>query len=176
MWRTNHEPVRSPSGVMRSLAPERSLAPPQTPAYAWAPVFWTQHLSASAVSRRREPWSISHLIELKDARRARLQYDSLEFGKRTRTKPVNHHHRKVLHAIFAHPVNANLDLKDVTNLLIGLGAEIDSKTKSRIGVTLNGQTAILHLTNHSLMKAEVMQIRKFLEFVRDYGGRLSGVA
>jgi hypothetical protein len=76
---------------------------------------------------------------------------------------MNHHHRKILQAIFAHPVNANLDLKDVVNVLTGLGAEIDTRTKSRIGVTLNGQTVILHLTNHSLMKAEVMQIRKFLE-------------
>ena len=76
---------------------------------------------------------------------------------------MNHHQRKILHAIFAHPVNANLDLKDVTNILTGLGAEIDAKTKSRIGVTLNGQTTILHLTHHALLKAEVMQIRKFLE-------------
>jgi hypothetical protein len=76
---------------------------------------------------------------------------------------VNHHQRKVLHAIFAHPVNANLDFKDVTNVLTGLGAEIDAKTKSRIGVTLNGQTIILRLTNHALLKAEVMQVRKFLE-------------
>ena len=76
---------------------------------------------------------------------------------------MNHHQRKVLHAIFAHPVSANLDLKDVTGVLAGLGAEIDAKTKSRIGVTLNGQTTFLHLTNHSLLKAEVMQIRKFLE-------------
>ena len=76
---------------------------------------------------------------------------------------MNHHQRKVLHAIFAHPINANLDFKDVTNVLTGLGAEIDAKTKSRIGVTLNGQTTILHLTNHALLKAEVMQVRKFLE-------------
>ena len=76
---------------------------------------------------------------------------------------MNHHQRKVLQAIFAHPVNANLDLKDVTGVLTGLGAEIDTKTKSRIGVTLNGQTTFLHLTHHSLLKAEVMQIRKFLE-------------
>ncbi len=76
---------------------------------------------------------------------------------------MNHHQRKVLHAIFAHPLNANLDLKDVLNLLTGLGAEIDAKTKNRIGVTLNGQTTVLHLTTHNLMKAEVMQIRKFLE-------------
>ena len=64
---------------------------------------------------------------------------------------MNHHQRKVLHAIFAHPVSANLDLKDVTRVLTGLGAEIDAKT------------TFLHLTNHSLLKAEVMQIRKFLE-------------
>ncbi len=76
---------------------------------------------------------------------------------------MNHHQRKVLQAIFAHPLAANLEMKDVVNVLNGLGAEIDAKTKSRIGVTLNGQTTILHLTHHSLLKAEVMQIRKFLE-------------
>ena len=76
---------------------------------------------------------------------------------------MNHHQRKVLHAIFAHPVNANLDLKDVMGMLTALGAEMDAKTKSRIGITLNGQTTVLHLTQHSLLKAEVMQIRKFLE-------------
>jgi len=30
-----------------------------------------------------------------------------------------HHQRKVLHVIFAHPVNANLNLKDVTGVLTG---------------------------------------------------------
>ena len=76
---------------------------------------------------------------------------------------MNHHQRKVLHAIFAHPVSANLDMKDVMNVLTGLGAEIDTRTKSRIGVKLNGNETLLHLTQHSLLKAEVMQIRKFLE-------------
>ena len=76
---------------------------------------------------------------------------------------MNHHQRKVLHAIFAHPVNANLEMKDILNVLNGLGAEIDAKSKSRLGVALNGRTTILHLAGHSLLKAEVMQIRKFLE-------------
>ena len=53
------------------------------------------------------------------------------FSKSLMELAVNHHQRKVLHAIFAHPVNANLDLKDVTNVLTGLGAEIDAKAKSR---------------------------------------------
>jgi UDP-N-acetylglucosamine enolpyruvyl transferase len=76
---------------------------------------------------------------------------------------VNHHQRKVLHAIFAHPLNANLEIKDIVGVLNGLGAEIDAKSKSRLGVTLNGHTTVLHLTSHSLLKADVMQIRKFLE-------------
>jgi hypothetical protein len=76
---------------------------------------------------------------------------------------VNHHQRKVLHAIFAHPLNANLEMKDIVNVLNGLGAEIDTKSKSRLGVTWNGRTMVLHLPSHRLLKAEVMQIRKFLE-------------
>ena len=76
---------------------------------------------------------------------------------------MNHHQRKLLHAIFAHPLNANLEMKDIVNVLNGLGAEIDTKSKSRLGVTLNGHTMVLHLASHSLLKADVMQIRKFLE-------------
>jgi hypothetical protein len=76
---------------------------------------------------------------------------------------MNHHHRKILHAIFAHPVDSNLDVKDVTHVLAGLGAQIDNKTGSRIGVALNGHGAAFHLSNHSLPKAEVLQVRKFLE-------------
>lgn len=76
---------------------------------------------------------------------------------------MNHHHRKVLHAIFAHPLAANLDLKDVEHVLTGLGSEIDNRSGSRIGVALNGRNASFHLTNHSLLKAEVLQVRKFLE-------------
>lgn len=76
---------------------------------------------------------------------------------------MNHHQRKVLHAIFAHPVSANLEMRDIETALNGLGAEIDSKTKNRIGVRLNGKEVILHLANHTLLRAEVMQIRKFLE-------------
>ena len=76
---------------------------------------------------------------------------------------MNHHQRKILHAIFAHPVNANLEMKDILTVLNGLGADIDARTKSRVGVKLNGKETTLHLASHTLMKAEVMQVRKFLE-------------
>lgn len=76
---------------------------------------------------------------------------------------MNHRHRKVLHALFAHPINANIDFKDVEHVLRDLGAEIDNKSGSRIGVTLKGHTAAFRHGNHSLPKEEVIQIRKFLE-------------
>jgi hypothetical protein len=76
---------------------------------------------------------------------------------------MNHYQRKVLHAVFAHPLNANLEMKGIVNVRNGLGAEIDAKSKSRLGVTLNGRTTVLHLSSHSLLKAEVMQIRGFME-------------
>ena len=76
---------------------------------------------------------------------------------------MNHHQRKILHAIFAHPLNANLEMKDIVSVLNALGAEIDAKSKSRLGVMLNGRTIVLHISSQSVLKAEVMQIRKFLE-------------
>jgi len=76
---------------------------------------------------------------------------------------MNHHHRKTLHAIFAHPIAANLAIADVEHVLESLGAEIAGKTGARIGVTLNGRSAAFHRAGHSLPKEEVLQLRKFLE-------------
>jgi hypothetical protein len=69
----------------------------------------------------------------------------------------------VLHALFAHPINANIDFKDVEHVLTELGAEIGNKTGSRVGITLKGHSVAIHHASHSLPKEEVMQIRKFLE-------------
>ena len=76
---------------------------------------------------------------------------------------MNHRHRKVLHAIFAHPISANIDMREVEHMLAELGAEIETKTGSRIGVTLRGHTAAFRHAGHSLPKDEVVQIKKFLE-------------
>jgi hypothetical protein len=76
---------------------------------------------------------------------------------------MNHRHRKVLQALFAHPISANIDFKDVVHVLAELGADIDNKSGNRIGVTLNGHTAAFTHAHHSLPKEEVVQIRKFLE-------------
>lgn len=75
---------------------------------------------------------------------------------------MNHRHRKTLAALFAHPVSANIDFKEVVHVLEELGAEIDNKAGSRIGVKLNGHSAAFHHANHSTPVEEVAQIRKFL--------------
>jgi hypothetical protein len=75
---------------------------------------------------------------------------------------MNHRHRKIVHAIFAHPIPANLDFKDVTSTLRELGAEIEERNGSRIAVTLNGHTVLFHHAHHSVPKDEVVQIRRFL--------------
>jgi phage gp36-like protein len=56
---------------------------------------------------------------------------------------MNHHHRKTLHALFAHPLSANVDFKKVVHLLEDLGAEVDKKLGNRVGVMLHGRSAAL---------------------------------
>jgi hypothetical protein len=75
---------------------------------------------------------------------------------------MNHKHRKTLHALFAHPVSANINYQAVTHVLEELGATIDNKSGNRIGVTLNGHTVAFTHVSHDLPKNEVAQIKKFL--------------
>jgi len=37
-------------------------------------------------------------------------------------------------------------MKDIVSVLNALGAEIDAKSKSRLGVMLNGRTTVLHIS------------------------------
>jgi hypothetical protein len=76
---------------------------------------------------------------------------------------VNHHQRKTLHALFAHPVSTNISLKEVESMLAHLGAEIDNRQKARVAVSLKGHTAVFHVPQHHLPKDEVMQLRHFLQ-------------
>ncbi|MGE0748018.1 MAG: hypothetical protein AB7K86_22345 [Rhodospirillales bacterium] len=75
---------------------------------------------------------------------------------------MNHRHRKVLHALFAHPTSANIDVKDVETMLHELGAAVETMSGNRLGVTLNGRNAAFHRAAHGLGKDEVVRIRHFL--------------
>jgi hypothetical protein len=76
---------------------------------------------------------------------------------------MNHRHRKVLHALFAHPVSSNLDPKLVHAALEELGAEVAHGGHGQVRVTLNGRSHGFHDTRHSLSKEEVVALRRFLE-------------
>jgi hypothetical protein len=71
---------------------------------------------------------------------------------------MNHHHRKTLHALFAHPLSANVDFKKVVHLLEDLGAEVDNKPGNRVGVMLNGRSAAFTLAHRDLPKEEVVRV------------------
>ncbi len=76
---------------------------------------------------------------------------------------MNHHHRVTLHALFAHPISSNIDLRKVVHVFEELGAEVDNRSGNRIGVKLNDRTATFVHAQHSLPKDEVVQIKKFLQ-------------
>lgn len=75
---------------------------------------------------------------------------------------MNHKHRKVLQAVFAHPISTNIAFKDVVAMFEELGAEVDNKTGNRIGVKLNGHSVAFSHAQHSLPKDEVIEVKKFL--------------
>jgi len=76
---------------------------------------------------------------------------------------MNHHHRKVLHALFAHPVSSNIAMKDIESVLRELGGEVNSAQSGKLHVVLNGHSANFSHAKHSLPKQEVQQVRKFIE-------------
>lgn len=76
---------------------------------------------------------------------------------------MNHKHRKILHALFAHPEPANLAPADVEHVLVELGAELGERSGPKYSVTLNGHTVVFHHAQHSLPKEEVRAMRKFIE-------------
>jgi len=76
---------------------------------------------------------------------------------------MNHHHRKVLHSLFDHPISANISFKDVERVLTDLGAELDTRSGDRMAVALNGRSAVFHRAHHSMTKDEVVNLRHFLE-------------
>ncbi len=76
---------------------------------------------------------------------------------------MNHKHRKTLHAIFAHPVSANIDPRAVLHVFEELGAEVAHGGHGQVKITLGGHTQGFHEMGHSLSKAEVVEMRRFLQ-------------
>jgi len=75
---------------------------------------------------------------------------------------MNHRHRKVLHALFAHPISANIDPKHVLSVFEELGATVTQGGHGQVKITLNGHTRGFPDTRHSLSRDEVGAMRHFL--------------
>jgi hypothetical protein len=76
---------------------------------------------------------------------------------------MNHRHRKVLHALFAHPISANISFRDVETLFEELGGTVGHSGHGKLRVELNGHSANFPTAQHALPKDEVVQIKKFIE-------------
>ncbi len=74
-------------------------------------------------------------------------------------------HWSTVAAIFARPVSASINWRDIESLLIGLGAEIDQAEGSRVRVFLFGEVRVFHRPHPSphADKGAVAAIRRWLE-------------
>jgi hypothetical protein len=74
-------------------------------------------------------------------------------------------HQKTLDAIYARPVSANIQWRDIEALFIELGAEISEREGSRITVVLFDEVRVFHRPHPSpdTDKGAVASIRKWFE-------------
>lgn len=74
-------------------------------------------------------------------------------------------HQKTLEAIYARPVSANVQWRDIEALFADLGAEITEREGSRVAVVLFGEVRVFHRPHPSPStdKGAVASIRKWLE-------------
>ncbi len=74
-------------------------------------------------------------------------------------------HRKTLERIFARPVSGTIPWRDIEALFIELGAEINEREGSRIGVFLFGEIRVFHRPHPSpeTDKGAVASIRTWLQ-------------
>ncbi len=74
-------------------------------------------------------------------------------------------HLKILEAVFAHPVSANIQWQDIESLFRELGAEISQREGSRIAVVLFDEVRVFHRPHPcpSTDKGAVASIRNWLK-------------
>ncbi len=74
-------------------------------------------------------------------------------------------HQRTLLAIFAHPVSANIQWRDIEALFVELGAEISEREGSRVAVVLFDEVRVFHRPHPSpnTDKGAVASIRNWLK-------------
>lgn len=57
---------------------------------------------------------------------------------------MNRKHKHILESIFATPVRAIINWKDIESLFVALGAKIEEGRESRVRILLNGEEVVFH--------------------------------
>ena len=81
---------------------------------------------------------------------------------------MNKRHRKTLEAVFADPVNGNIEWRRIESLFIALGAQCVEGKGSRVSFMLNGVRADFHRP-HPGKEALRYRVRDAREFLRRAG-------
>lgn len=78
---------------------------------------------------------------------------------------IKRKHQATLQLLFTHPVSANIKWKDIEALFIELGAEIEEREGSRVGIFIFNEIRVFHRPHPSpnTDKGAVASIRKWLE-------------
>jgi hypothetical protein len=78
---------------------------------------------------------------------------------------MNKKHLKTLTAIFARPVSGSIKWSDIEALFVALGADIEEREGSRIGVVLFGEVQVFHRPHpqNETDKGAVVSVKKWLE-------------
>ena len=78
---------------------------------------------------------------------------------------VNRRHGKTLQAIFATPVNGNIEWRRIEALLLALGASRTERAGAAVGFELNGVVAQFHRPHpdKAALRYRVKDARAFLE-------------
>ena len=75
-------------------------------------------------------------------------------------------HRRTLEAIFA--IQTNIRWNDIVSMLVYFGAEISERAGSRVAVTLEGETIVLHRP-HPGKEADRPTVKDLRDFLTDRG-------
>lgn len=77
---------------------------------------------------------------------------------------MNSQQRKTLFAIFADPVNGNIEWRSIESLLVALGCQVIEGSGSRVTFILNGQRADFHRPHpgKEALRYRVKDVREFL--------------
>ena len=81
---------------------------------------------------------------------------------------MKHQHAHTLQALFSHPIQHDLRMRDVEALMWDLNAQVERRSNHRLNLQLaSGETLVLHAAHHlqpPMLDAEgVLRLRRFLE-------------